>query len=169
MMCTFVLEHLACETLGQPPDSAAGTAPADTLDSSGTNRERIESITQPPECIACHSRINAAGFAFEGYDSMGGYRTTDNGNPVDASGTLTLTGGESFRFDDAIGLAQGLSTSRQVHDCYAQHWARYMLGAEPEPAALAEIQESFYAQDGDIHTLILDLVTSDMFRYRRAD
>lgn len=164
----FVLEHLACETLGQPPDSAAGTAPPDTLQADSTNRERVEAITSSTECIVCHDRINAAGFAFENYDSVGGYRTQDNGHPVDASGLLKLRDGETYSFQDANGLAAGLAQSRQVHDCYAQNWARYMLGTEPSEASLLEIQQRFFEDQGNVQGLLIDLVTSDMFRFRRA-
>lgn len=165
----FVLEHLACETLGQPPDSAAGTAPPDTLQTDSTNRQRVEAITSSTECIVCHDRINAAGFAFENYDSVGGYRTEDNGQPVDASGTLKLTGGETYSFQDANGLAAGLAKSRQVHDCYAQNWARYMLGTEPSEESLLDIQQRFFDDQGGVQGLLIDLVTSDMFRFRRVE
>ena len=68
----------------------------------------------------------------------------------------------------AAGLAAGLAQSRQVHDCYAQNWARYMLGTEPSEASLLEIQQRFFEDQGNVQGLLIDLVTSDMFRFRRA-
>ena len=72
--------------MGQPPDGAEAAAPPDTLDAQSTNRERLAAATSDPICAACHDTLNPVGFAFEHYDSMGGWRDTDNGSPVDASG-----------------------------------------------------------------------------------
>lgn len=162
----FVLKRLACETMGQPPDSAAGTAPPDTLDATSTNRERLDAITSPSECSGCHNLINPAGFAFENYDSLGGYRTEDNGSPVDASGVLDLTTEEPIAFNDGVELATALSKSRQVHDCYALHWARYATGERLglTDGLVIDLQKDFYRNNGDVQDLLVTIAASDWFR-----
>lgn len=164
----FVLENFACVSLGQPPDSAAGTAPPDTLVADGTNRERTEAITSSPECAACHDRINPVGFALEHFDSMGGWRVEDNNKPVDASGVLRLSQGEEIAFSGPVELAAGLSQSRQVYDCYALNWTRYALGVEPSEQALQPVQRAFYESGGDVQQLLIEILKSDLFRYRSA-
>ena len=162
----LLLERFACMELGQPPDSAAGQAPADSPDAASTNRARLEAVTDPPACNACHQTINPAGFSMEHYDSMGGYRALDNEQPVDASGTLTIAPGETYATSNIVELAQGLATSRTVHDCYALQWSRYALGrreATSDGAAIAEVQGKFYASGGDVRRLLEDIVVNLMF------
>lgn len=159
-----LLERMGCQTIGQPPDGAAGSAPADSLDAESTNRERVETVTQSPECIGCHQQINPPGFAFENFDSLGGWRDTDNGLPVDASGTLILDGQELGSFEGAPELAALLAQSRTVHDCYARTWAEYAVGTELDPTdpTLVDIQDRFWAAEGDILALLADIATSDL-------
>jgi len=167
----FVLEQLTCKTMGQPPEGAEGQAPPDTLDAESTNRARIEAITQSSACIGCHENINGAGFAFENFDSMGGWRDQDNGETVDASGTLHLPGEGRITFDGPVDLGRQLAASRAVHDCYALHWTRYALGRDLVPtddAALHDIQARFWMSGGDIQELLVAIVRSDLFRTREA-
>ena len=160
----FVKERMLCQVIGQPPDGAEASAPADSLDVESTNRERTDAATAPAECAGCHSSINPLGFAFENFDSMGGWRDTDNGFDVDASGTLDVTG---ERFSSAVELAGHLAASEQLHDCYTLQWARYAFGqSDPDQTTLADLQERFYSGEGDIQQLLIDITTSDAFRYR---
>lgn len=166
----FVLERLACETLGAPPENAAASLPADDAELDGTNRARTEGFTAAAECAGCHEQINPPGFAFEHYDTMSAWRAEDNGEAVDASGELVLSGGETIPFDGALSLAEGLAESRQVHDCYAQHWLRYAFGREVDDTevGVSALKESFYTGGGDIEDLLVAIVMSDLFRTRRA-
>ncbi len=156
----FVLERLACENIGQPPEDAVLSAPADVLTSNSTNRERLEAITTDPACSGCHDRINPLGFAFENYDSLGGWRDTDAGRPIDASGTLRLSGEDPKPFTGAVELAGHLAASDRVHDCYALQWTRYATGVdvEPDDPALLDIQQRFANRHrGDVRELLVDL------------
>ena len=160
----FIQERMLCQIIGQPPDGAETAAPADSLDVESTNRDRTEQATSPAECTGCHSMINPLGFAFESFDSMGGWRDIDNDLPVDASGTLDITG---EGFSSAAELAGHLAVSRELHDCYTLLWTRYALGqSDPNAATLTALQEGFYSGDGDITELLIDITTSDAFRYR---
>ncbi len=166
----FVLERLLCENVGQPPDDAALQAPPDTLAADATNRERLEAVTSAPPCSGCHQRINPLGLAFEHYDSLGGWRDTDHGQPVDASGSIDLGEGE-VSFDGAVELASHLATSARAHDCYALHWTRYALGTDVPDGdpTLDELQRRFRTRhDGKVLELLVDLATSDAFLARRT-
>ena len=99
-----------------PTEGAEAALPPDTLTAESTHRERTATATSPPVCRSCHRKINPPGFAFEHYDAIGSWRAEDNGQPVDASGTLTLAGGETLTFTDGIDLAHQLARSERVHD-----------------------------------------------------
>ncbi len=165
----LVLERLACQALGSPPPGAEAAVPPDTESAAATNRARTAQATSAEVCASCHDTLNPPGFAFEHYDAMGRWRAEDNGETVDASGTLDLWSGESFAFADGVELARQLSTSTQVQDCYALRWARYATGVQlaPDQPTVAQLQEAFRADD-DIKALLVAIAGSDLVRYLRA-
>ena len=160
-----VLERLACMELGTPVQGAETALPPDALAVERTNRERTAAATAAATCAACHRRINPPGFAFEHYDALGAWRDRDNGQPVDASGSLTLPGGETLTFTDGIDLVHQLAASERVRDCYALHWTRYALGSriEANTPGLAAIQRGFREHDS-IRDLLVAIAGSDLFR-----
>ena len=166
----FIFNKMACQQLGAPPPGAEEQAPPDSVEAESTNRQRTEEITSAPACAGCHDLINPPGFAFENYDSMGGWRTEDNGIPVDASGSFRLSGGEQFSFANGVELTTQLAASNQVRDCYSLQWARYATGVQldPEHPVVLDLQSGFRADD-DIRGLLLSIATSDLFRYRRGE
>ena len=161
-----ILERVTCREFGAPPPNAEGEAPPDAEDVESTNRQRTEEATSPSGCAACHDVMNPPGFAFENYDSLGRWRASDNGQPVDASGSFQLPGGESFSFSSGVELARALAESPRAKQCYALHWSRYATGVnfDEEEDALIPIQEAFASDDG-IQNLLLTLATSDVFRH----
>ncbi len=77
---------------GTPPPPPPPNVPALEEPHSGapptTVRERLTRHRADPVCAGCHSRIDPLGFALENYDSIGRWRTEENGKPVDNSGEL---------------------------------------------------------------------------------
>ena len=159
-----VLERVMCRELGTPPPEADASAPPDLVEAESTNRERTENATSPGECSGCHDTLNPPGFAFEHYDALGVWRSTDNGETVDASGSFTVQG-ETLEFSDGIELGQALAGSEQVRDCYSLHWARYATGEDldPDDERLAQLQSDFRVND-DIRGLLEEIVLSELFR-----
>lgn len=162
-----VLERIACMHLGTPIQGAETALPPDTLTAESTNRERTAAATRPGTCNTCHRLINPPGFAFEHYDAIGRWRSHDNGQPVDASGSLALSGGERITFSDGVDLARQLAASDRVRDCYVLHWARYALGERLDATApgLDALRLGFRADDS-IKTLLASIAGSDLFRRR---
>ena len=162
-----VLERLACMHLGTPVQGAETALPPDTLTAESTNRERTAAATRPGTCNTCHRTINPPGFAFEHYDAIGRWRSHDNGRPVDASGSLTLAGGERIAFADGVDFARQLAASARVRDCYVLRWTGYALGERLDAAApgLDALQAGFRADDS-IEELLVSIAGSDLFRRR---
>ena len=85
---------LLTNILGIPPPPPPPNVPEfpETTESEGHQpksvRERMEQHRKNPICASCHSKIDPLGFAFENFDGIGAWRTTDSGTPVDASGIL---------------------------------------------------------------------------------
>ena len=163
----FVDLQLLCMNLPPPPDDVTPLPPVDV---GTTNRERVDAHTGPGTCgEACHAGfINPVGFAFEGYDAMGMYRTTDNGFPVDASGSFFFTEGEAS-WVDAVGFAAVMADSDQAHRCYVQNWLEFLHGRAADDADIGLLDflgTRSRSEDRAIRSLIVDVVTSDGFRNR---
>lgn len=168
----FVLERLVCEA-PPPPGGDIDTTPPqpeEDGDAPRTNRARYKAHEDNPSCAGCHIPIDGIGFGLEGFDSVGQFRTTDNGLDVDDSGTLesTRVGGT---FDGAAELGQKLAASPVVSACVAKHWFRFANGRREEPGDVDDLDAvtaEFDDADGDVRALLQAIVQSDAFRLRRV-
>ena len=109
--------------------------------------------------------LDPIGFAFENYDGIGRYRTTDNGQPVDASGTLQLGSGP-VKFKDAVELMPALAAADEVRSCMATQWMRYLLRREEtkgDMPSLEAVQKAFRDSSYDMRELLVAIVSSDAF------
>jgi hypothetical protein len=160
----FLRERLLCVPPLVPPDDVPPLEEEDEVEAT-TNRARYAAHTDNPACASCHISIDGAGFPFENYDSIGAWRDTDNGYPVDASGELAGTDVDG-PVTDAVALAETLAASRTVYDCAVRQLYRYGMhrsdGAE-DRAALAALQQNFWANGGVIPDLLVDFVSSEAF------
>jgi hypothetical protein len=161
-----------CVQLPTPPD----VPPETPSDVGKTNRQLLEAFTEAPGsiCQSCHgSLINPLGFAFEGFDGIGRTRTTDNGQPVNAAGKYAFSEGERT-FDGAADLMKVISTSRQAHDCYAEHLFEYLYGRErAREGAAGAADGALVSEVGrrsagkvSVKSMVLDLVSTDAFLTR---
>jgi hypothetical protein len=119
-------------------------------------------------CASCHKVLDPLGFAFENYDGVGRYRTTDNNQPVDASGSLELKSG-TVTFKDAVELMPALAVADEVRSCVATQWMRYLLRREETPgdmASVATVQKAFRDSSYDMRELLVAIVNSDAFTRR---
>jgi hypothetical protein len=151
------------------------TAPASTPDlpaalANETTRQRVERATQGACASSCHAQIDPPGFAFESYDAIGVYRSTESGQPVDTSGTFTTPAGASITFQSAVDLSSSLAQSSEVQACVDRQWLRYTLGrmeSDAELGSLERAQQRAAETDGySLREMLLGLVGSVSFRYR---
>jgi hypothetical protein len=164
----FVRAMLLCDPPPPPPADVNISVPPSSA--GNTARERFSSHAQGG-CQSCHSAMDPIGFAFENFDAMGQYRTTENGETIDASGAVngaddpSLAGG----FVGVRELADKLASSSQVNDCVATQWFRYASGrleAEPDVCSIQNMQSVFSAKNGDLLELVVAMTQTDDFWYR---
>jgi len=132
-----------------------------------TTRQLYEDFTKAAACQACHGRINAVGFAFENYDAVGGYRTDEEGQKVDASGTLDLPSG-TVTFKNAVDFVKTAAKGPELRDCVARNWMRALLRREERPeegGTLKDINTAFAASGYDVRSLIVALTKSKAFTH----
>ena len=160
-----VYERLLCGTLPPPPPNVPPPAPASQ---GGTTRQRF-AVHDTQACAkGCHSIMDPLGFAFENYDGLGQYRTTDNGQPVDATGQVTLDG-SSKSFKNAIELSALLANSNDVRSCFVTQWAKFAFSRASEPADAASLNDAFAAfskASFTVRDLLVSIAKSRSFNYR---
>jgi hypothetical protein len=163
----FIATRLLCIDL-PPPDPNA--TPLIDIQPNMTNRERVEATTGKGTCgEGCHATLlNPLGYAFENYDAVGEYRTTDRGLPVDAADSYNLDG-EQKSFSNGVELSHLLAESKQTHSCYVHNLMTYLNGRQLEPDDDAMVD--YYARLSragmvSLRDLELDIVTSDAFLTR---
>lgn len=160
----FINRRVLCAKLPDPPNNVP---PLPAAKPSQTNRERVDGHTGKGTCGAsCHGTlINPAGYAFEHYDAIGRYQTTEKGNPIDASATYPLESGD-ITYQDAIELDALMADSDQAHECYARSWLEYGYGRSHEKGDEAMIKELGKASRKGTLALVLALTQTDAFRTR---
>jgi hypothetical protein len=153
---------------GVLPSPSGDIPPIPAASEGQTNREFITEATA--SCGDCHTvYINPLGFAFEGFDGMGQERSTDNGRPIDASGSYPFIEGTK-EFSDARELMGILAESDQVHTCYAKKLTSFALQRdiiEPDLPVLEALARVSQAES--IKETIVALVKDPAFRLRAED
>jgi hypothetical protein len=161
----YLLRQVLCIDV---PEPTVELPPAPEQMQGVTTRKLYADFTAAAACQVCHAQINAAGFAFENYDAVGGYRAHEDGVMVDASGTLELPSGK-IPFKNAVELVKGLSTTPEVRECVARNWMRAMLRRDEhkdEAGSLRDIKNAFESSSHDVRALLVALTKTRAFTHR---
>ncbi len=164
----YVREVVMCDAMPPPPadiPEVPAAVPGET------ERERLERHGADPACSGCHAKMDPIGFGLDRYDGIGQHRTTD------ASGKAIATDGEvvgltSGKFNGPQELGALLAGAPQSQRCVAVHLFRYGMGrgerAADECAVQALVQD-FPAGTVHFPTLVTQLATSDLYRFRTRE
>lgn len=151
----WVRVALMCEALPAPPPDVPvlqERAPGQSV------REQHEAHFSSPACKGCHELIDYIGFGLQNLDSIGRWRDTDNGAPIDAQGALLdVNTGDNIAFDGPGELAALLSKSQSVRSCLAGNLFRFAFGRSPEAKDQCLIDRLTVALDHE-ETRFADLV-----------
>ena len=164
----FVRTKLMCQNIPPPPMDVDITPPSIT--SAPTARERFAAHESAGgSCVSCHQMMDPIGLAFETFDAVGKYRTTENGANIDVSGAIVGSRDLDGSFNGVRELAGKLAASDQVRDCVATQWFRYSAGRTeevPDGCSLTTLQDAFGASGGDLGELVVAMTQTDAFWYR---
>jgi hypothetical protein len=162
-----IFKQLLCGTVPPPPANVPDVQPPSP---NMTTRQRFEAHDMNPCAVGCHSQFDPYGFAFENYDGIGAYRTSDNGQSVNSSGTVRTPGGATLTFKNAVELASALAASDEVKWCTTRQWFRYMLGRAETAAEQGSLELAYRAAaqnpDFSIRDMLLSTTRSLSFRAR---
>jgi hypothetical protein len=131
-------------------------------------RERVAEHRANPACAGCHNLMDPIGFAFENYDAVGRWRTSENGVPVDASGVMP----DGTKFAHAADLRNALLRRPELFvSTLTEKLLIYALGRGVEPydaPAIRQIVHQAGARDYRFSSLILGIVNSTPFTMRNS-
>jgi len=185
----WVRERLLGDAVPEVPITVEAQLP-DEPDQTLRHRMRV---TREAYCLQCHQRMDPLGLAFEMFDDWGRFRTKertpadragegnkragkkpkpDAGVPVDSSGEVigAIDPALNGKVANALELTQRLAKSENVQQVFVRHAFRYWMGRNETPEDAPTLQNAFKAykaQDGSMNALLLSLLTSDSFLYRR--
>ena len=166
----FVRSNMMCQPPPMPPMDIDISVPE--VGSGKTARERFAAhLTVAASCNSCHSLMDPIGLAFEGFDAIGRFRTTENGVTLDLSGEVIASRDPALngKFTGVPELAAKLAASDQVRDCLATQWFRFSAGRaeeQPDGCSLTTLQDAFAASGGDLVELVVAMTQTDAFWYR---
>ncbi len=170
----FVKRQLFCQVLPPPPASVIdrlARMPLDTHDKARTTRQKYEMHVNEQFCAGCHDQFDGIGFGLEEMDALGRYRTTENGLPVDSSGSLAGTDVDGT-FNGVVQLTEKLAQSEQIKTCFTQHFFRFAASRPPtadEQCVLDSWAKTFSAGGTHIEDLLLSWLTDPRFVVRKED
>jgi hypothetical protein len=163
----LVREQFLCFLMPPPPPEVNITPPAPG--SGTTAKERFAQHSADEGCKGCHRLMDEIGFGFEHYDSIGRYRTVDDGENIDATGSVVDSDVPDFL--NGVDLVNKMADSEDVQGCYVKQWFRFGYGrseTKADACTVQTLQNGFFEQGGDIKELLVALTQTDAFLYRRA-
>ena len=155
-----IMDIFLCEPTPAPPANVDFSIVEDTSKLK-TVRERLNLHSTNPACASCHTHSDPIGLPLEEFDSLGMHRDTENGQPIDVSGSLS---GKQFK--GAAGLGQALHDNPRFTACVARKLYAYGVGANAEdiqPKAFKAPYDAFVNGGYRLKTLIKSLASSPEF------
>lgn len=188
----WIRERLLGGTVPELPIGVAAQVPDDKHH---TFRTRLQ-VTRAVECWKCHRLMDDLGLPFEQFDHYGLFRTAElvldpdataknvdkrgkhlgpveRKAPLDTTGTVDHTADP--KLDGAVRnpheLVRRLAESDRVRQVFVRHAFRYFLGRNEtlgDARTLQEADRAYVAAGGSFKALVVSLLTSDAFLYRRS-
>jgi hypothetical protein len=158
---------LLANVLGTPPAPPPADVPS--LKDPGQDgqprslRDRMEKHRSNPACTGCHQRMDPLGFALENFDGLGKWRTTADGETVNASAALP----DGTNFVGVSGLRDFVAKHKEDYvRTVTEKLLAYAVGRGIESfdmPAIRKIARESAASDHRWSSLVLGVVRSTPF------
>ena len=136
-----------------------------------TLRQRFH-VVKEDACWRCHKKMNPLGMPFEAYNHVGRWRAMEKGQVVDTSGEISLSGDEELdhHVKDVRDMMERLGRSSLVRQSFVRHVFRYFMGRNEmvsDSQTLIRMDRAYVESGGSFNELLVSLLTSDSFLYRK--
>jgi len=152
-------EIFLCSPRLEPPNNVDFSVVNNPNSSMKTLRERLMAHATNPTCAACHQRSDPVGLSLEAFDTIGGYRTTENGEPINVSATI-----QGHAFSGAQGLGQYMHDNPRYPACVARKLYSYSRGLKS--SSVDDFQDAYKAFQNSgfrLRALLKSMAVSDSF------
>ena len=169
----WVSEAIFGRTPPPPPPNVEPLEPTPSDKPKATIRDQIQAHTTHATCAACHQKIDPLGLAFDNYDAIGRWRTTEkvagglgDDPPVQAGGILP--NGKTFQGPDEF---KGLLVEDvdRFAEAFVEQLATYALRrvmTVDDKAAIKAIAAQSKPDEYRLRSILENLVLSDLFQKR---
>jgi len=156
-------EVLLCQKVPDPPGNVNFNLVQDTNNPNyKTARQRLEAHRTAATCAGCHKIMDPVGLALENFDTIGGFRTTENGAPIDASGEI-----DGVKFADVIGLGKAVHDNPAATACIVNRVYEFGAGHKPNKSEsewmTKTLAADFSSSGYKFPSLLRGIATSDVF------
>ena len=168
----WVSEAILAHTPPPPPPNVDPLEPVVGDKPKTTIRTQLEAHATDPNCVSCHSKIDPLGLAFENFDAIGRWRTTERvqggvgDDPlVDASGKLP----DGRTFANPAEFKKLLAGDERLAKAFLEQLATYALRrvmTVDDMEAIQSIAKATRDEGSGVKTLIRKLILSDLFQKR---
>lgn len=155
-----LMDILLCEPTPPPPPNVDFSLINNTNGPLKTVRERLMAHATNKVCASCHTHSDPIGLSLENFDTIGGFRTKENGVPIDVSATIQ---GKSF--SGAQGLGQYMHDNPRYPACVARKLYSYARGENSQmvsPNLIKDPYKTFQDSGYRMRALLKALATSEI-------
>jgi len=163
----WILENI----LGVPPPPPLPDAPSlkdNTVDGNLTVRKRLAEHRSNARCASCHNLMDPVGLSLEKFDAIGRRRASEEGAPIDASGSLP----DGSQFADVAGLERALLKRPDIFvSTLAEKLLTYATGRgvdDYDAPAIRAIVRDARRQGFHLSSIVLGIVNSAPFQMRTS-
>ncbi len=163
----WVLDNILGVELPDPPANLMSLEEGAKQSGATSLREQLRIHRESSTCSACHNALDPLGFGLENFDPIGRWRTQDEGQPIDSSGTLPS--GESF-----TGPTELVRILKKDQKDFAELLTRkmltYALGRgldRPDSCTVDDVVADLQQNDYRFNVLVRGIVHSKPFLMRR--
>ena len=152
--------NFLCQAVPPPPPDIDFTLIQDiTNPKFKTVRDRLEAHRTNPTCAGCHRLTDPMGLAFENFDASGGFRTVENGAPIDTSGEWN-----GVKFSGPVELTKALHADPAITSCAARKVFAFASGAMPpvNTPQWKDVQSKFASSNYNFLGLMRAVAVSDL-------
>ena len=166
----WLLENILGAPAPPPPPNIPPLEDAakQVADHTPTQREVLALHRQDPLCASCHDRMDPLGLALENFNGIGGFRTQELDQPIDATGKLST--GESFKNITELKHILVANHREEFYRALTEKLLTYAAGRGMEyydVPTIDQIVARLDRADGRFSALLLGVIESAPFQERR--
>ncbi len=165
----WILENILGAPPAPPPSGVEALKEGKEQGVSTTLRQKMSRHRTDPACASCHRRMDPLGFALENFDAVGGWRSLEDGQPIDSAGQLP--GGRTFQGPAQLKTTL-LARRNAFARCLTEKLLTYALGRGLDRADRRDVDHivgKLVRKDYRFSALILAVVESQPFLHPQGD